>query len=290
MVAGLAAAAVLIIGALGAQVLAQQAGPTLTVTKAGTGTGTVTSQPPGIDCGTDCSEEYAAAPSGQGQTVVLTATPNADQTFAGWGGACQGTQTECEVVMSEDRTVSATFNGTGGPDPQPTPSPEPQPTPQPTPPEDIGVAPTPTPAAAPTPTPFGSIRADVFVGTPKADIFRARAGDDVLRGRRGNDLLCGESGQDDVRGEAGNDRLYGDHCPGSKRRVRVAWRDVIKGGSGADLVVGGPGRDDLAGDSGGDRILARDGVPDLVDCGPGDDIVVADRRDRLRRCEHIRIG
>ena len=32
---------------------------TLTVYTAGTGAGTITSSPPGIDCGTDCWEEYA---------------------------------------------------------------------------------------------------------------------------------------------------------------------------------------------------------------------------------------
>ena len=32
----------------------------LTVTKAGAGTGTVTSSPTGINCGTDCSESYSS--------------------------------------------------------------------------------------------------------------------------------------------------------------------------------------------------------------------------------------
>ena len=36
---------------------------TLTVTKAGTGSGTVTSTPAGINCGADCSETYTPAPS-----------------------------------------------------------------------------------------------------------------------------------------------------------------------------------------------------------------------------------
>jgi hypothetical protein len=53
----------------------------LTVTKSGMGTGTVTSSPAGIDCGGDCSEGYPL-----GTNVTLTATPNADSTFAGWGG------------------------------------------------------------------------------------------------------------------------------------------------------------------------------------------------------------
>jgi uncharacterized repeat protein (TIGR02543 family) len=41
--------------------------------------------------------------------VVLTATPDANATFVGWGGACAGTEPGCTVVMSEDRAVSAVF-------------------------------------------------------------------------------------------------------------------------------------------------------------------------------------
>jgi hypothetical protein len=40
----------------------QQTGQfTLSVARGGTGTGHVTSNPPGIDCGADCSEPYTAA-------------------------------------------------------------------------------------------------------------------------------------------------------------------------------------------------------------------------------------
>ncbi|MFA6428269.1 MAG: hypothetical protein WCW02_01875, partial [Candidatus Buchananbacteria bacterium] len=43
---------------------------TLTITKLGTGTGTVTSDPAGISCGLDCFEAYASS-----TVVVLTAVP-----------------------------------------------------------------------------------------------------------------------------------------------------------------------------------------------------------------------
>ena len=43
---------------------------TLTVAKAGTGTGTVTSSPAGISCGGTCSASYAS-----GTAVTLTAAP-----------------------------------------------------------------------------------------------------------------------------------------------------------------------------------------------------------------------
>lgn len=87
---------------LGAQTLVS--GQSLTVTKAGTGTGTVTSSPAGIDCGSDCTESYAT-----GTSVTLTATPSAGSVFAGWSGACTGTGT-CTVAMTEARSVTATFD------------------------------------------------------------------------------------------------------------------------------------------------------------------------------------
>ena len=77
----------------------------LTVTKDGTGSGTVTSDPAGINCGSDCTNTYNS-----GTNVTLTATPATGSTFAGWsGGFCPGTGT-CTVPMSQAITVAATFN------------------------------------------------------------------------------------------------------------------------------------------------------------------------------------
>ncbi len=76
---------------------------TLTVTKAGAGSGSVTSAPAGIDCGTTCSTAFNEG------TVALTATAAAGSTFTGWSGAgCSGTGT-CTVTMSGDLSVTATF-------------------------------------------------------------------------------------------------------------------------------------------------------------------------------------
>lgn len=76
----------------------------LTVTKTGNGTGTVTSSPAGINCGSDCSGTY-----NQNALVTLTATPDAGSTFDGWSGACTGTG-QCTVTMDTAKDVAATFN------------------------------------------------------------------------------------------------------------------------------------------------------------------------------------
>ena len=75
----------------------------LTVTRAGTGVGAVTSTPAGINCGATCSANY-----NYGTAVTLTATPNVGSTFAGWSGACTGTGS-CVVTITAAASVTATF-------------------------------------------------------------------------------------------------------------------------------------------------------------------------------------
>jgi cysteine-rich repeat protein len=76
---------------------------TLSVARTGTGLGTVSSSPSGIDCGTTCAATYSA-----NQTVTLNAFPGSTSTFAGWSGACTGTGS-CTVTMSAAKSVTATF-------------------------------------------------------------------------------------------------------------------------------------------------------------------------------------
>jgi hypothetical protein len=78
--------------------------PVLTVTKSGSGQGTVTSSPAGIDCGTDCNQPYD-----RGTNVTLTANPNQNSTFGGWSGACGGSGLTCNVAMTDSKSVTATF-------------------------------------------------------------------------------------------------------------------------------------------------------------------------------------
>jgi uncharacterized repeat protein (TIGR01451 family) len=79
-------------------------GYSLAVTLAGTGGGSVASTPPGIACGSDCSEVYD-----DGTLVALTASPAISSTFAGWSGACTGLGA-CTVTMTETKHVTTTFD------------------------------------------------------------------------------------------------------------------------------------------------------------------------------------
>jgi hypothetical protein len=99
--------------------------PLLSVSKSGTGGGTVTSSPGGIDCGSDCEQEYDP-----GTSVTLTATAGDDSTFDGWSGACSG-MSSCVLTMNTSHAVTATFNEIP-PDPSPSPDPSPDPSPSPT--------------------------------------------------------------------------------------------------------------------------------------------------------------
>lgn len=83
---------------------------TLAVSKDGAGSGTVTSSPSGINCVPACSTQFPA-----GTLVTLTATADSGFSFGGWsGGGCSGTRT-CQVTMSSDQAVTATFVPTSSP-------------------------------------------------------------------------------------------------------------------------------------------------------------------------------
>jgi subtilisin family serine protease len=81
----------------------------LTISRQGTGSGNVTSQPSGINCGPQCRAEFA-----EGISVTLTATASSGSVFSGWDGACTGSATTCTVVMNAARNVTATFTASTG--------------------------------------------------------------------------------------------------------------------------------------------------------------------------------
>ncbi|TAN70978.1 MAG: DUF1566 domain-containing protein [Methylobacter sp.] len=78
--------------------------PAITVIKNGTGTGTVSSNPKGITCGTTCINGFSS-----GKKVTLSAAPDANSLFVGWEGDCSGIQTSCTVTVNQGKYVTAVF-------------------------------------------------------------------------------------------------------------------------------------------------------------------------------------
>jgi thermitase len=82
----------------------------LSVSLAGSGSGTVTSNGAGINCGSSCSSIYDS-----GTSVTLTATRATDSTFSGWSGVCSNSGLTCTVVMNSDENITATFQKSSSP-------------------------------------------------------------------------------------------------------------------------------------------------------------------------------
>lgn len=86
----------------------------LKVLKTGLGSGTVTSSPAGINCGTDCNENFGSV------SVTLTATEDTGSDFAGWDvdpnadpatvADCMGTSNTCTLSLSTARSVRPRFD------------------------------------------------------------------------------------------------------------------------------------------------------------------------------------
>ncbi|MDQ3936591.1 MAG: hypothetical protein M3340_18375 [Actinomycetota bacterium] len=115
------------------------------------------------------------------------------------------------------------------------------------------------------------------VGGPDPECLVGGLGNDRLTGNAGNDQLVGGDGRDRLNGGTGDDWLDGG-----------AGNDSVDGGAHDDMVLGGLGVDSVLAGSGDDVVIASDGARDKIDCGKGRDIVVADRTDRVKRCEVVR--
>ncbi len=75
----------------------------LSISKNGTGSGTVTSSPAGVQCGSTCAYWFP-----RNTTVTMAASPAANSIFAGWSG-----QSDCSdgtVSLSSNRSCTATFD------------------------------------------------------------------------------------------------------------------------------------------------------------------------------------
>jgi Ca2+-binding RTX toxin-like protein len=270
---------------------------TLTVGRAGSGDGHVSSSPGGIDCGSDCSEAYLF-----GTRVTLTAAADSDSVFAGWsGGGCSGTD-PCDVTMDEDVTVTAVFepqlrtlsvnkNGPGAGSVTSDPAGitcggdcshkyEAG--------EEVTLTATPNATSAFSGWEGGgcsgsgrctlildrsrTVRA-TFVISDACTIVGTTASD-VLRGTSLSDVICGLGGSDVIWGGGGADSLVG--------------------GPGNDALIGGPGNDALDGRAGSDTAFYRKGAPGRkarapvsVDLARGLATGNAIDRDRLVRLERV---
>ena len=96
---------VVMLSFMGCQGVLHRGPSQLTVSDTGSGVGTVTSTPAGINCPGTCSASFSP-----GTTVVLTATPAAKTSFDGWSGACFGTE-PCTLTLNANAFVNASFTG-----------------------------------------------------------------------------------------------------------------------------------------------------------------------------------
>lgn len=98
-------------------------------------------------------------------------------------------------------------------------------------------------------------------------------------GDSGSDALKGTPGDDKLTGTAGADKLDGD-----------AGKDVVEGAGGNDEVSGGADEDFVYGGEGDDEFIDdEDDAVDVVECGPGEDLVgKLDTRDEVNPdCERV---
>ena len=126
----------------------------------------------------------------------------------------------------------------------------------------VAAPPPPTPHPPGPPPPIkGTSKSEVLEGTSRAETIRAGGGNDTVLAKGGDDVVYGSTG-----------------------------RDLLFGGAGDDLLDGEAGADRISAGSGSDVIRARDEIRDVVTCGRGPDIVIADRRDRVAKsCDVVRM-
>ena len=151
---------------------------------------------------------------------------------------------------------------------------------------------------------------DRLFGGPGTDDLRGGHGNDVLDGGLGADTMDGESETDTVTYEDRTNEVFvsldgrdndgeaneHDNVFNVERIVGGKLGDTLSGDAGAnsiagergqDLIRGELGIDQLQGGAAGDVLMARDGVADVVECGDGNDLAIADRQDKVSKCNTV---
>lgn len=101
---GLVAVAVAVLACAGCG--GGSSGPTLTIVLAGTASEGSVISTAGLDCGSDCAVDVPP-----GVIVPISVVVPRGVQFMGWdGGGCTGTVTDCMVTVTDDVTVTATFD------------------------------------------------------------------------------------------------------------------------------------------------------------------------------------
>lgn len=96
-------------------------------------------------------------------------------------------------------------------------------------------------------------------GGPGNDEIEGTTRNDLLIGGSGRDSLGGSGGTDKLKGGAGDDRLYGQGSLEGQAGNDFFWL-VVEPFKVRSTVFGGRGND---------RVMSRNGLRDVIDCGPG---------------------
>ena len=101
-----------------------------------------------------------------------------------------------------------------------------------------------------------------------AQIIKGTNGDDKLIGTKNADRLIGKDGDDTLRSSEG--------------------KDVVFGNEGNDFIKSGQDFDEIKAGKGDDEIHTRDGELDNINCGPGEDTVLAERSRTTARVRAVK--
>lgn len=100
-------------------------------------------------------------------------------------------------------------------------------------------------------------------------------------------LVFDTGGGNDVLDLGGGPEFAGPFSTRFATIVLGEGNDRFVGSTGSDYVAPSPGVDSISTGLGRDVVLSRDGVSEPIDCGPGNDTVIADLADVLIGCEDV---